>query len=60
MVTLDLIRCQVCGEPLYSTAYMEMLAGELEALCPQHRQRQAASKVPAVGPGRLGSKVEDK
>ena len=60
VVTLDLIRCQVCGEPLYSTAFMEMQAGELEALCPQHRQRQAASKLPAAGPGRARSKVGGK
>ena len=50
VVTLDLICCQVCGEPLYSTAYLETMASELsptgEALCPQHRQRQAASKLP--------------
>jgi ferredoxin hydrogenase large subunit len=64
VVTLDLIRCQVCGDPLYSTAYLETLAGELgstvEAICPQHRQRQAASKVPAVGPGRTRSHLGDK
>ena len=54
VATLDLIRCQVCGEPLYSTIYLEKVASELnsigEALCPQHRQRQAASKLPAAGP----------
>ena len=59
VATLDLIRCQVCGEPLYSTAFLNTLAGELssaaDALCPQHRQRQAASKVPAVGPDRTRS-----
>jgi hypothetical protein len=46
---MDLVRCQVCGEPLYSTAYLQKLATELdstrEALCPQHRQRQAAWKL---------------
>ena len=64
VVTLDLIRCQECGEPLYSAVYLEKVASELssndELLCPQHRQRQAASKLPVVGRGRLGSKVEDK
>ena len=49
VVTLDLIHCQVCGEPLYSTLHEQNLASELnsavEALCPQHQQRQAAEKL---------------
>jgi len=56
VVTLDLIYCQVCGEPLYSTLYEQKLASELnsigEALCAQHRQRQAASKLAPVRPGK--------
>jgi len=60
VVTLDLIHCQVCGEPLYSTLYEQKLARELnstaETLCPQHRQRQAASKFPLVKPGKTRSK----
>jgi ferredoxin len=60
VVTVDLIRCRVCGKPLYSTAYEEKLAGKLnltgEALCPQHRQRQAASKWLIAGPGKVRSK----
>ena len=64
VVTLDLIRCQVCGEALYSPAYQETLAGELssgaEALCQQHRQRQAASRLSAVGAGRTRAKLGDK
>ena len=52
VVTLDLIHCQVCGEPLYSTLYEQKLASELnstvEALCPQHQQRQAASRFPLI------------
>ena len=55
VVTLELIRCQVCGEPLYSPAYLENLENELssgdETLCPQHRQRQAASRLQAVAAG---------
>ena len=50
VVTLDLIHCKVCGEPLYSTLYEQNLASKLssttEALCPQHQQRQAASRLP--------------
>jgi ferredoxin hydrogenase large subunit len=64
VVTLDLIRCRVCGEPLYSPAYQEKLENELsssdEALCPQHRQRQAASRLQAVGVGRTRAKLGDK
>jgi ferredoxin len=64
VVTLDLIRCRVCGEPLYSPAYQEKLENELsssdEALCPQHRQRQAASRLQAVGIGRTRAKLGDK
>ena len=50
VVTLDLILCQVCGKPLYSTLYEQNLAKTLnsttEALCPQHQQRQAAARLP--------------
>jgi ferredoxin hydrogenase large subunit len=46
VVTMDLIRCRVCGEPLYSPAYQQKVSSEAntdsEPLCPQHRQRQAA------------------
>ena len=60
VATLDLIHCQVCGVPLYSTLYEQKLAGQQniggEALCPQHRQRQAAAKFSLVGPGRTRSK----
>ena len=61
VVTMDLIRCQVCGEPLYSAAYQEGIVNKentsSEPLCTQHRQRQAASKLPL---GRLvKSKLEN-
>ena len=64
VVTLDLIRCQVCGEPLYSPAYQDKLAEELnstpEALCAHHRQRQAASRLQAVAAGRSRAKLGGK
>ncbi len=64
VVTLDLIHCQVCGEPLYSTLYEQNLAGKLnsitEALCPQHQQRQAASRLPLVVPNKTGPIMGDK
>ena len=50
VATLDLVRCQICGKPIYTTAYQQKFISEAElsshALCPQHRQRQAASKRP--------------
>lgn len=53
VVTLELIHCRVCGEPLYSTLYEQNLAGQLnsatEALCPQHQQRQAALRLKSGG-----------
>jgi NAD-dependent dihydropyrimidine dehydrogenase PreA subunit len=64
VVTLDLILCRVCGKPLYSTLYEQNLANTLnsttEALCPQHQQRQAASRIPLVAAYKTGSKSRDK
>ena len=64
VITLDLIHCQVCGVPLYSTLYEQNLASKLnsttEALCPQHQQRQAASKLPLGAPHKTGSVLGDK
>jgi ferredoxin hydrogenase large subunit len=64
VVTLNLICCQECGEPLYSTAHGQKLASKLnsssEALCPQHRQRQAASKRTLARPGQAKSKMGEK
>ena len=49
VITLDLIHCRVCGEPLYSSAFLQKMEGQLdsagEALCPKHRQSDAASKL---------------
>jgi len=49
VITLDLIHCRVCGEPLYSSAFLKKMEGQLdsagEALCPKHRQSDAASKL---------------
>jgi len=41
VVTLDLVRCVVCGAPLYSQEAEKTLAQKLdqvEALCPEHRK----------------------
>jgi ferredoxin hydrogenase large subunit len=60
VITLDLIHCRVCGEPLYSPAYLQNVESKLdsapEALCPKHRQAQAASKWPQSVPARGTSK----
>ena len=64
VITLDLVRCEVCGEPLYSTPYQQKFISEVElsshALCPQHRQRQAASKRPLSRSVKAPSKLENK
>jgi len=64
VVALDLVRCRVCGEPLYTKVYQQKLLSamnpESEALCPQHRQRQAASKWPLTRPGKAQPKVGGK
>ncbi len=64
VVTLDLVLCQVCGEPLYSTLYEQHLAYKLnlttEPLCPQHQQRQAASRMPIQALQKTGLKLGDK
>jgi ferredoxin hydrogenase large subunit len=61
VITMDLIRCQVCGEPLYSTAYLQKVESQLgssvEILCPRHRQRQAASRQPLNKPGGARSEL---
>ena len=64
VVTLDLVRCRVCGEPLYTATYQQKFVAELDSsgdtLCPQHRQRQAASMRPLSRSGKTPSKLENK
>lgn len=42
VVTMDLVRCIICGEPLYTQDLKKALAQKLdyqmEALCPEHRK----------------------
>jgi ferredoxin hydrogenase large subunit len=58
VVTMDLIRCRVCGEPLYSPAYQQKVFDALntnsEPLCALHRQRQAASMLADSSKSRHG------
>jgi len=64
VVTMDLIRCRVCGEPLYSSAYRQKVFDTLntnnEPLCALHRQRLAASKLPLLKPSTANSNLGDK
>ena len=64
VVTLDLVRCQVCGEPIYTTPYQQKYISDADlsslALCPRHRQRQAASKRPLSISVKTPSKLENK
>ena len=64
VITLDLVRCQVCSEPIYTTPYQQKFISEADlrshALCPQHRQRQAASKRPLSISVKTPSKLENK
>ena len=50
VITLNLIYCQVCGEPIYSPEYRLKLESKLnathEALCAKHRQIYYAAKWP--------------
>ena len=56
VITLDLIHCRVCGEPLYSPAYRQKVESKLDStpqdLCPKHQQTYAASMWPHAVPGR--------
>jgi NAD-dependent dihydropyrimidine dehydrogenase PreA subunit len=41
VVTMELVRCAVCGEPIYTQDLKKTLSQELdqvEALCPEHRK----------------------
>lgn len=60
VITLDLIHCRICGEPLYSSAFLQKMESQLdsagEALCPKHRQSDAAAKLLYSKPGKTGLK----
>jgi len=64
VITLGLIQCRVCGEPLFSPAYRQKVENKLdsthEALCVKHRQSYAASKWPHAVPEDAKPKLEEK
>ncbi|PKN66904.1 MAG: hypothetical protein CVU57_04905 [Deltaproteobacteria bacterium HGW-Deltaproteobacteria-15] len=45
VITTDLVRCTVCGEPVYTAKVKQILSDrlkeDLEALCPRHRSGAA-------------------
>jgi ssDNA-binding Zn-finger/Zn-ribbon topoisomerase 1 len=55
VVTLDLVRCAVCGAPLYSQKAEKTLAQKLdqvEALCPEHRKTNLVMVWHRLAPGK--------
>ena len=42
VISLDLVHCKVCGEPIYTSGLEKTLSGktgrELDPLCPRHKQ----------------------
>ncbi len=56
VASMDLIRCSVCGEPLYTMRFGEDLAHKLDhdvhALCPEHRQSLALVAWKNLVPGK--------
>ena len=56
VITLDLLRCTVCGEPIYTqkfdAALKETLNESPHALCPRHRKNSAAAPWRRLAPGK--------
>lgn len=64
VVTMELIHCMVCGEPIYTTNFNKTLSKKLdrnvEALCPNHKKsvplnvwkRVASGRISRVGDGK--------
>jgi len=64
VVTLNLRRCHICGEPLFTEACEETLEkaiGDTDVpLCPRHRRRQAAAAWPKTRGENPGRVAEDR
>ncbi len=55
VVTMDLVRCAVCGAPLYTQDFKKKLAEKLdqvEALCPEHRKSNLLTAWQRLAPGK--------
>ena len=61
VATMDLVRCMVCGEPIYTTGFGETLSNRLEKnvdhLCQQHKKTFPLSLWKRIAP--LESKVKE-
>ena len=59
VVTLDLVLCEKCGEPIYPESFQGKLSEKLnikvEALCPRHRETFSSLTRAHFFPGREGS-----
>lgn len=56
VATMELLRCMVCGEPLYTTDFQEALSERvdlnIEPLCPLHRQNLSFMTWKRLSPNR--------
>ncbi len=55
VVTMDLVRCAVCGAPLYTQGLKNALAQKLdqvEPLCPEHRKANLLAVWQRLSPGK--------
>ena len=56
VVSLHLVRCQVCQEPIFAADFektlQEKTATEIAHLCPKHRQRTSADRWPNLAAGK--------
>jgi len=56
---MELVRCAVCGEPIYTVPFGETLERKLDrrvdALCPQHRQTLSLTAWKHLAPDRTDS-----
>jgi ferredoxin len=56
VVTLDLVRCAICGAPLYTQDQEKTLAEKLdqvEGLCPEHRKTNLLMVWQRLSPGKV-------
>ena len=61
VISLKLVRCQVCQEPLYTANFEKTLLGKTPPekpsvdaghLCPRHRRRASINMWPSLAPGK--------
>jgi hypothetical protein len=60
VVSMDLVHCAVCGEPVYTSRFGETLSEKIdknvEALCPEHKKTLPLGLWKRVAPGRNQTK----